>query len=205
MSNAEIINFIENKTVESVELLKARDNANEYSEQVPSKSVCSFLKAFTKGKKEIVELETSFGIIPSYLDLKNQQFTTIDPEIEKQNVAKNILKSQNLLTAKTKPNLRFINSEINSVLKKIAENSYDLIFFNSYKNNYDFLSAINAINKNGFVIINNILLNGKVANPSNRDDDVIEVRDFLNDLDKNNHINTTLLPINETLLLISQK
>jgi predicted O-methyltransferase YrrM len=205
MNQKEIINYTERTMLETNEVMTARDFAKEYNEPVPSKLVCSFLQNYALGKKQIVEVDTSFGIVLSYLNLNRAEITSIDSESEKQKVANDMLIAQKILTPQNKPNLRFINSEPNLVFDKMAENTYDLIFFNSYNPNYNYKKATNALNGDGSLIINDILLNGKAMDPSNRENKVVEIRDFVDKLESDEDIYFSILPINEAILIISKR
>ena len=98
---------------------------------------------------------------------------------------------------------RKINVEVNNALValknlKKKKKKFDLILIDADKENYInyFNQSLSLINKDGIILIDNILWKGEVANPSSKDKITMKIKEFNNYI-KNKNINKYILPIGD--------
>ena len=98
---------------------------------------------------------------------------------------------------------RKINVEVNNALValknlKKKKKKFDLILIDADKENYInyFNLSLSLINKDGIILIDNILWKGEVANPSSKDKITMKIKEFNNYI-KNKNINKYILPIGD--------
>ena len=98
---------------------------------------------------------------------------------------------------------RKINVEVNNALAalknlKKKKKKFDLILIDADKENYInyFNQSLSLINKDGIILIDNILWKGEVANPSSKDKITMKIKEFNNYI-KNKNINKYILPIGD--------
>ena len=98
---------------------------------------------------------------------------------------------------------RKINVEVNNALValknlKKKKKKFDLILIDADKENYInyFNQSLSLINKDGIILIDNILWKGEVANPLSKDKITMKIKEFNNYI-KNKNINKYILPIGD--------
>ena len=98
---------------------------------------------------------------------------------------------------------RKINVEVNNALValknlKKKKKKFDLILIDADKENYInyFNQSLSLINKDGIILVDNILWKGEVANPSSKDKITMKIKEFNNYI-KNKSINKYILPIGD--------
>ncbi len=85
--------------------------------------------------------------------------------------------------------------------------SFDLIFIDADKNNYSnyYELSLCLLPSNGIIIIDNMLWGGNVADPSNNDNQTETIR-FLNaKIQKDERVDSSLLPISDGLSFVRKK
>ena len=93
---------------------------------------------------------------------------------------------------------------------KALENSkqrFDLIFIDADKENYInyYEKSIKMINKNGLIIIDNVLWHGEVADKSKNDKFTNIIRDFNKYIKDDNRITKNIIPIGDGLTICIKK
>jgi caffeoyl-CoA O-methyltransferase len=82
--------------------------------------------------------------------------------------------------------------------------TFDLVFIDAdklnYANYYDLV--FEKVRKGGFIISDNVLWSGKVADKSKRDKDTLSIRAFNKKLYDDNRVENILLPIRDGLLIV---
>ena len=139
---------------------------------------------------------TGYSALSIALSLpSNGRLYAIDKDKKNTDVALNFFKQ-------AKVN-RKINVEVNNALvalKKLKKKKkkFDLILIDADKENYInyFNQSLSLINKDGIILIDNILWKGEVANPSSKDKITMKIKEFNNYI-KNKNINKYILPIGD--------
>ena len=94
-------------------------------------------------------------------------------------------------------------------LKELKDSSknFDLIFIDADKENYlnYYETSIELINKNGLIIIDNVLWHGEVADNSKNDKFTNIIRNFNTHIKKDNRIVKNITPIGDGLTICIKK
>ena len=82
-----------------------------------------------------------------------------------------------------------------------SNKSFDLTFIDADKENYInyFEKSLKITNKNGFIIVDNVLWYGDVANRQKKDRLTTKIREFNSFIKKNNKVESVILPIGDGL------
>lgn len=138
---------------------------------------------------------TGYSALSIALSLpSNGKLYAIDKDKKNTDVALNFFKQ-------AKVN-RKINVEVNNALVALKnlkkKKKFDLILIDADKENYInyFNQSLSLINKDGIILIDNILWKGEVANPSSKDKITMKIKEFNNYI-KNKNINKYILPIGD--------
>ena len=139
---------------------------------------------------------TGYSALSIALSLpSNGRLYAIDKDKKNTDVALNFFKQ-------AKVN-RKINVEVNNALValknlKKKKKKFDLILIDADKENYInyFNQSLSLINKDGIILIDNILWKGEVVNPSSKDKITMKIKEFNNYI-KNKNINKYILPIGD--------
>ena len=160
----------------------------------------NFIQFLIKQKKfkNCLEIGTFTGYSALSIALSlpsNGRLYAIDKDKKNTDVAINFFKQ-------AKVN-RKINVEVNNALValknlKKKKKKFDLILIDADKENYInyFNQSLSLINKDGIILIDNILWKGEVANPSSKDKITMKIKEFNNYI-KNKNINKYILPIGD--------
>ena len=160
----------------------------------------NFIQFLIKQKKfkNCLEIGTFTGYSALSIALSlpsNGKLYAIDKDKKNTDVAINFFKQ-------AKVN-RKINVEVNNALValknlKKKKKKFDLILIDADKENYInyFNLSLSLINKDGIILIDNILWKGEVANPSSKDKITMKIKEFNNYI-KNKNINKYILPIGD--------
>jgi len=126
---------------------------------------------------------------------KNGKILTIDKDKEKNKIAKSFFRK-----AKVSNKIKTEVSNGNNVLIKLIKNKkkYDLILIDADKENYIsyFDKSLKLLNKNGLIIVDNILWKGEVTNIDSKDELTQKIKIF-NLHVKKSKINKYILPIGD--------
>lgn len=81
---------------------------------------------------------------------------------------------------------------------------FDFIFIDADKRSYDlyYEAALELINDGGIIALDNVLQEGRVADPSNIDSTVVFIRELNQKIHQDKRVELTLLPISDGLTLV---
>ena len=139
---------------------------------------------------------TGYSTLSMALSLnKNGKILTIDKDTEKNMIAKSFFKK-----AKVSNKIKTEISNGNDALIKLIKNKkkYDLILIDADKENYIsyFDKSLKLLNKNGLLVVDNILWKGEVINDNSKDKLTDKIKIF-NQHVKKSKINKYILPIGD--------
>ncbi|AFK04658.1 O-methyltransferase family 3 [Emticicia oligotrophica DSM 17448] len=82
--------------------------------------------------------------------------------------------------------------------------TFDLVFIDADKLNYDkyYDLVFDKVRKGGFIISDNVLWSGKVADPSKKDKDTLSIRAYNQKLQEDSRTENILLPIRDGLIIV---
>ena len=182
------------------ELLKYNENLGNIKKLQISILQANFLQFLIKSRniKSCVELGTFTGYSSLSMALflpSGGKLHTVDIDNNKNKIAKIFFKK-----AKVQKKITTEISNCNVALDKLLKNKkkYDLILIDADKENYInyFDKSLKLLNKNGLLIIDNVLWKGEVVNENAKDKLTKKIKKF-NTHVKKTKINKYILPIGD--------
>ena len=156
--------------------------------------------------KKVLEIGsfTGFSALSMALSLPEDGFLiSLDKNTEFSKKAKTFYDKANVnkITQIIKPAIESLKDLENSKRK------FDLVFIDADKENYVnyYEKSIELIDKNGLIIIDNVLWHGEVANKSKNDKFTKIIRDFNKHIKDDNRVTKNILPIGDGLTICIKK
>jgi predicted O-methyltransferase YrrM len=151
--------------------------------------------------RAVVEIGTGTGVSGVWL-LRGMRadgvLTTVDIEAEHQRLAK-----ESFAEAGVPPQrARTISGAALDVLPRLTDGHYDLVFCDGDKAEYDayLTEALRLLRPGGVVAFDNALWHDRVADPSQRDDDTVTIRELGTRVADDDDLVSVLLPVGDGLL-----
>ena len=153
----------------------------------------------TNNIKNILEIGTFTGYSALTMGLalpKDGNIICLDINKETSEIAKNFFKKANL-----DKKMKIILGPALDTLKKLKEDKrmFDMIFIDgdkeNYKNYYDL--SLGLVKKNGFILVDNVLWHGDVADPNKNDRLTNIIREFNSFIKKDDRVEKTILPLGD--------
>ena len=153
----------------------------------------------TNNIKNILEIGTFTGYSALSMGLsipKDGSVTCLDINKETSEIARAFFKKADL-----DKKIKIILEPAINTLKKMKDDKkmFDMIFIDadkeSYKNYYNLSLAL--VKKNGFILIDNVLWHGDVADPNKNDRLTSMIREFNSFIKKDDRIEKTILPLGD--------
>ncbi len=187
------------------ELLKYNDTLGQTKKMQISISQAYFFQFFirTNNIKNILEVGTFTGYSALSMGLvlpKDGKITCLDINKDTSEVANNFFKKAKL-DDKIKINLA---PAIDSLIKlKNTKEKFDMIFIDADKENYKnyYNLSLELIKNSGFIIIDNVLWKGEVADPKKNDQLTNLIREFNSFIKKDDRIEKTILPLGDGITI----
>ena len=156
--------------------------------------------------KKVLEIGsfTGFSALSMALSLpEDGSLVSLDKNSEFSKKAKTFYDKANVnkITQIIKPALDSLKELENSKQK------FDLVFIDADKENYVnyYEKSIELIDKNGLIIIDNVLWHGEVADKSNNDKFTKIIKDFNKHIKDDNRVTKNILPIGDGLTICIKK
>ena len=183
------------------EILNYNDKLGDIKKMQISISQAYFFQFFIKTNniKDILEIGTFTGYSALSMGLaipKDGNITCLDINKQTSEVAQNFFKKANL----DKKIKIILSPAIISMDKlKVKKKRFDMIFIDADKENYKnyYNLSLELIKDNGFIIIDNVLWKGDVANTSKNDQLTNIIREFNSFIKKDVRIDKTILPLGD--------
>ena len=151
----------------------------------------------TNNIKNILEIGTFTGYSALSMGLaipKEGSVVSLDINKETSDKAENFFKK-----AKLDKKIKIILGPAINTLKKFKDKkkTFDMIFIDADKENYKnyYNLSIDLVKTNGFILIDNVLWKGDVANPDKNDQLTNLIREFNSFIKKDDRIEKTILPL----------
>jgi len=183
------------------EILNYNDKLGDIKKMQISISQAYFFQFFIKTNKikDILEIGTFTGYSALSMGLaipKDGNITCLDINKETSEVAQNFFKKADL-DKKIKIILSPALETMNKL--KVSKKKFDMIFIDADKENYKnyYNLSLELIKDNGFIIIDNVLWKGDVANTSKNDQFTKIIREFNSFIKKDDRIDKTILPLGD--------
>ncbi|UAL30741.1 O-methyltransferase [Nocardioides rotundus] len=152
--------------------------------------------------RAVVEVGTGTGVSGVWL-LRGMRpegvLTTVDVETEHQRLAKQSFADAGFPSNRA----RTIAGAALDVLPRLTDGHYDLVFCDGDKREYDAYldEALRLLRPGGVVAFDNALWNDRVADPSQRDEETVAIRDLGLRIAEDESLLPVLLPVGDGLLL----
>jgi len=93
------------------------------------------------------------------------------------------------------------------VLPKLRDGAYDIVFVNGDKLEYvEYVAqASRLLRSGGVLIINDVLLANKIADPHNEDDEALIIREALQAVELDDALTAVIVPLGDGLLAAVKK
>ena len=203
----EIENYINNHSLELTtvqkEIISYNNSLGDIKRMQISISQCHFLHLIVKisNTKKILEIGTFTGLSGLTMSLSlpsDGKLVTLDKNIERNKIASNFFKK-----AKQESKIKTIIGpalESLSSLKK-KEQKFDLIFIDADKENYKnyYNQSLDLIEKNGLIIVDNVLWYGEVVNVKKQDKLTKIIREFNSYINKDKRTENIIIPVGDGL------
>jgi predicted O-methyltransferase YrrM len=196
--------YAESYVVEDDLLLAARSRAAEVgvtSVGAGTGAALRFLASVLEARA-VVEVGTGTGVSGMWL-LRGMRddgvLTTVDIEAEHQRLAR-----EGFTEAGVPPQrARTIAGAALDVLPRLTDGHYDLVFIDGDKLEYAacLREALRLLRPGGVVAFDNTLWHGKVADPAQRDEETLAVRELLRQVAEHDELVPALLPVGDGLLV----
>ena len=201
----EIENYINNNSVKlnpiQKEIILYNKSLGDIKRMQISVSQCHFLHLIIKITKinKILEIGTFTGLstLSMALALSNDgKLIALDKNQETNKVAVNFLKKakqENKVQTIIKPALESLNELIKQ------NQTFDLVFIDAdkenYKNYYDL--SMNLVQKNGLIIIDNVLWHGEVVDKNNMKKLTVKIREFNSYVNNDPRTENLIIPVGD--------
>lgn len=196
--------YVESFIPELGAAVQARRSSQDLGLEPVSAATAQVLTVLTRliSASNVVEIGTGAGVsaLAFFAGMTADGIlTSIDSEAEHQVVAREALKA----TGVSHTRYRLITGEAIEVLSRLRAGAYDIVFVDGEPLEYpEYLEeGLRIVRPGGLLILNRALLSGKVGDPTNFDDDTMQIRDTLEAARDLDNLTTALIPVGDGLLV----
>ena len=203
----EIENYINNHSLELTpvqkEIISYNDSLGDIKRMQISISQCHFLHLIVKitNIKKILEIGTFTGLSALTMSLslpRDGKLISLDKNAERNKIAYNFFKK----AKQEKKISTILGSALESIsnLKK-KEQKFDLVFIDADKENYKnyYNQSLDLIEKNGLIIVDNVLWHGEVVDEKKQDKLTTIIREFNSYVNKDERTENLIIHVGDGL------
>lgn len=156
--------------------------------------------------RAIVEIGTGTGVSGVWL-LRGMRpdgvLTTVDVEAEHQRLARESFKEAGIAPQR----VRTIAGSALDVLPRLTDGHYDVVFADGDKREYGayLAEALRLLRPGGVVAFDNALWHDRVADPAQRDEETVAIRDLVQQVAATEGLVPALLPVGDGLLVAKKE
>ena len=162
-------------------------------------SQCYFLHLIIKisNIKNVLEIGTFTGLSALSISLAlpdDGKLIALDKNEETNKVAKSFFKKAN-----QDHKIKTIIKPALESLEELKNDKFDMVFIDADKMNYKiyYEKSLKLVNKNGLIIIDNVLWHGEVADKKNLDKYTVNIREFNAYVSKDNRVEQIIIPLGD--------
>ena len=203
----EIENYINNYSLELTkvqkEIILYNNSLGDIKRMQISISQCHFLHLIVKisNIKKILEIGTFTGLSGLTMSLSlpsDGKLVTLDKNVERNKIASNFFKKakqENKIKTIIGPALESLSN-----FKK-KEQKFDLVFIDADKENYKnyYNQSLDLIEKNGLIIVDNVLWHGEVVDTKKQDKLTTVIREFNTYVNRDKRTENLIIPVGDGL------
>ena len=202
--NADSYAFADGYVIEDDVLLQAREKAAELGCSPIAAGSGAVLRFVARSiqARHVVEIGTGAGISSLYL-LRGMAhdgvLTSIDIELDHQRAARETLSAAEIPSGR----YRLIAGRALEVLPRLTDGAYDMVLVDAEKSEYSlyFEQALRLLRPGGVVAFDNALWHDRVADPAQRDEATVALRDLVTMIRGHEGLTPVLAPVGDGLLL----
>ena len=162
-------------------------------------SQCYFLHLIIKisNIKNVLEIGTFTGLSALSISLAlpdDGSLVALDKNEETNKIATSFFKK-----AKQDHKIKTIIKPALETLEELKNNKFDMIFIDADKINYKeyYERSLKLINKNGLIIVDNVLWHGEVADENNLDKYTVNIRKFNEYVSNDKRVEQVIIPLGD--------
>ena len=205
--NKEIEEYINNHSLKlnpiQKEIISYNENLGDIKRMQISISQCHFLHLLIKASKikKVLEIGTFTGLSTLSMSLalpKDGLVLALDKNQETDVIAVNFFKKagqENKIKTIIKPALESLKD------LKDKNQKFDFVFIDADKENYKnyFNQSLDLIDKDGLIVIDNVLWHGEVIDEKKQDKLTVGIREFNSYVNSNERIENLIIPVGDGL------
>ena len=181
------------------EIIEYNNSLGDIKRMQIDPSQCYFLHLIIKisNIKNVLEIGTFTGLSALSISLAlpdDGKLIALDKNEETNKVAKNFFKKAN-----QDHKIKTIIKPALESLEELKNNKFDMVFIDADKMNYKiyYEKSLKLVNKNGLIIIDNVLWHGEVADKKNLDKYTVNIREFNAYVSKDNRVEQIIIPLGD--------
>ena len=166
-------------------------------------SQCYFLHLIIKisNIKNVLEIGTFTGLSALSISLAlpdDGSLVALDKNEETNKIATSFFKK-----AKQDHKIKTIIKPALETLDELKNNKFDMIFIDADKMNYKeyYERSLKLINKNGLIIVDNVLWHGEVADENNLDKYTVNIRKFNEYVSNDKRVEQVIIPLGDGMTI----
>ena len=185
------------------EIIKHNEELGDIKRMQISISQCHFLHLLIKSSKikTILEIGTFTGLSTLSMSLalpEDGSITALDKNQETSEIAVSFFRKaaqDNKIKLIISPALESLNNLNNQKQK------FDLVFIDADKENYKnyFNHSLDLIDKDGLIVIDNVLWHGEVVDNNKQDKLTVSIREFNSYVNENKRVENLIIPLGDGL------
>jgi predicted O-methyltransferase YrrM len=205
--NKEIEEYINNHSLKlnpiQKEIISYNESLGDIKRMQISISQCHFLHLLIKTSKikKVLEIGTFTGLSTLSMSLalpKDGLVVALDKNQETDEIAVNFFKKagqENKIKTIIKPALESLKD------LKDKKQKFDFVFIDADKENYKnyFNQSLDLIDKDGLIVIDNVLWHGEVIDEKKQDKLTVSIREFNSYVNNNERIENLIIPVGDGL------
>ena len=205
--NKEIEEYINNNSIKlhpvKKEIIIHNEGLGDIKRMQISISQCHFLHLLIKSSKikKILEIGTFTGLSTLSMSLalsEDGSIIALDKNHETSKTAVNFFKK-----ASQENKIKLIIAPALESLKNLNDKNqkFDLVFIDADKENYKnyFNHSINLIDKDGLIVIDNVLWHGEVVDVNKQDKLTVSIREFNTYVNEDKRVENLIIPVGDGL------
>ena len=205
--NKKIVEYINNNSAKlhpvQKEIISYNDQLGDIKRMQISISQCHFLHLLIKSSKikKILEIGTFTGLSTLSMALaltEKGSIIALDKNQETSNIALNFFKK-----AAQDYKIKMIIAPALESLKNLTyeKHKFDLVFIDADKENYKnyFNQSIELVDKDGLIVIDNVLWHGEVVDVNNQDKLTTSIREFNTYVNEDKRVENLIIPVGDGL------
>ena len=185
------------------EIIDYNNSLGEIKRMQIDPSQCYFLHLIIKisNIKNVLEIGTFTGLSALSISLAlpaDGKLIALDKNEETNRVANSFFKKAN-----QDHKIKTIIKPALESLDELKNSKFDMVFIDADKMNYKeyYERSLKLINKNGLIIIDNVLWHGEVADEENLDKYTVNIREFNEHVSKDKRVEQIIIPLGDGMTI----